>query len=79
MASSFFSLVLMQTGNLQVGNESVVTFCFFFPGVFYLGSLPATVPVPPVELPFSGSSEIRLGGGNREGIKEIVTCLILLD
>lgn len=30
MASSFFSLVLMQTGNLQVGNESMVTFCFFF-------------------------------------------------
>lgn len=27
---------------------------------------------------FSGSSEIRSGGGNREGIKEIGTCLILL-
>lgn len=78
MASFFFSLALMQTGDVQVGNERVVTFCFF-PGVFYLGSSPATVPVPPVESLFSGSSEIRSEGGNREGIKEIVTCLILLD
>lgn len=50
----------------------------FFPVGFYLGSLPATEPVPPVESLFSGSSEVRSGGGNREGIKEIVTCLILL-
>lgn len=28
MAPSFFSLGLLQAGNLQLGNESIITFCF---------------------------------------------------
>ena len=41
-APSFFSLCLLQTGNLPLGKVSF----FFFPIVFYLGSLPATILCP---------------------------------
>ena len=76
VASLLFELGLLQVGTLQLGNKSGVT--FFFPVVFYLGSLPATTPVPQVGQLFSGPIGIRAWRGRKEkGSKKIVTCLIL--